>query len=92
MTRTLVGLLVCVGLLACGCYKSEAKPKANPGGIQVNVPGVNISVDPERGAEVHAPGVNLKASRDGAEVEAPNVSLKAGSEGSELNVSGKGDK
>lgn len=68
----LIGMLV-----GCGQQPPAAAPAppAAPKGIQINVPGANVDVNPEGGGvKVQAPGVNVQVGDKGVKVEAPNVS------------------
>jgi hypothetical protein len=71
-------LLVGTALLV-GCAQEKPKATRGTGDINVNVPGVNITVGPD-GAEVQAPGVSVKTDSEGAEVSAPGVEVKARAE------------
>jgi hypothetical protein len=76
MTRYILGLSVLAAFVAgCG-QQQQAPPKKQ--GVQITVPGVDISVDPEGGAKVKAPGVDVKAGKGGAQVTAPGVDVNAG--------------
>lgn len=70
-------LIVAVLIIAVGCGR-EAPPQPAPQqkGIQISVPGVNITVDPEGGANVQAPGVNVQAGKGGAKVIAPGAKIE----------------
>src|SRR5262245_340842 len=61
-------------VIGCGQQPAPA-PAPKPGGINVNVPGVNVTVDPQGGTKVTAPGVNVEADSKGAKVNAPNVNV-----------------
>ena len=81
MTRALMLSCFLVALLV-GCAQQPPPPVQNPTppgapkGIQVNVPGANVNVDPKGGVKVEAPGVKVETGDKGVKVEAPNVEVE----------------
>ena len=72
MNRILL-VLFSASLLNAGCTKEQPKPEK--GGIQINVPGVNVKVG-DGGVSVDAPGASVKTGPGGTEVKAPGANVK----------------
>lgn len=54
----------------------EEEANSGPDGLSVNVPGVEINVDKEKGISVKAPGTDVSIGEDGVDITAPGVDIE----------------
>ena len=73
--RSLVLSCLFAGIVVGCAQQPPPAPAPAKGGININVPGVNITIDEKGGTNVEAPGVKVEAGPKGAKVQAPNVNV-----------------
>ena len=76
--RRLYPLLVMgCSLLACGCREEVKQPEPPPSkGLEIHVPGVDLTLDKEKGLHIQAGGAEVKANKkEGVNVKAPGVDV-----------------